>query len=292
MSAHRLPHLAQRLFNRPLAVLPDKAELIMAVLADRFGVTRLFRPDGSVRMMEDYDDAPIGDPAARKVVSVVGGVAVIPVEGTLVHRLGSVEPYSGMTGYDGTRIQFAAAWDDPAVRAIVLDIDSPGGEVSGCFDLADTIFAARLTGEKPIWAILDESAYSAAYAIASACTHVTVPRTGGVGSVGVIAMHVDLSKSLSAAGVAVTLITYGAHKADGADVAPLSREARERFQADVDAMGDLFVETVARNRGLATAAVKATEAATYLGAAGVAVGFADDVAAPDAAFTELLAQLG
>ena len=290
MSAHRLPHLAQRLFNRPLAILPDKAEVIMAALADRFGVSRLFRADGTSIAMGELDSDP-GEPADYKIFDMVGDVAVISVEGTLVHRLGALYPYSGMTGYDGIRRLFAAAWDDPAVRAIVLDIDSPGGEVSGCFDLADAIYAARQTGEKPIWAILNEGAYSAAYAIASACTRITVPRTGGTGSVGVISMHCDLSRALTAAGISVTLITYGARKADGADVAPLSKEARARFQADVDAMGDLFVETVARNRNLTPEAVKATEAGTFLGAAGVAAGFADAVASPDEALAELLQQL-
>jgi len=290
MTAHRLPMLAQRLFNRPLAILPDKAEVIMAALADRFGVGRLFHADGAEVSLGPVDEP--GEPADYKPYGVLSGVAVIPVEGTLVHRLGSLHPYSGMTGYDGIKALFAMAWDDPAVRAIVLDIDSPGGEVSGCFDLADAIYAARETGEKPIWAILDEGAYSAAYAIASACTHITVPRTGGVGSVGVIMMHCDLSKALTAAGIAVTLITYGAHKADGADIAPLSNEARAKFQADVNATGDLFVATVARNRGLTPKAVKATEAGCFQGPAGVSIGFADEVAAPDAAFVELIAQLG
>jgi signal peptide peptidase SppA len=290
MTANRLPHLATRLFNRPLAILPDKAEIVMAALADRFGVTRLFRADGTALAMGDWD-GDAGEPAEYKPYAMVGPVAVIPVEGTLVHRLGSIYPYSGMTGYDGLRQLFAMAWDDAAVKAIVLDIDSPGGEVAGCFDLVDAISAARDTGEKPIRAILNESAYSAAYAIASAATHITVPRTGGTGSVGVITMHCDMSKALSASGMTVSILQYGARKADGANVAPLSKEAHERFQADIDTMGDLFVETVARNRGLTPAAVKATEAGTFLGESGVAAGFADAVMAPDAAMAELLATL-
>ncbi len=292
MIPHRLPHLAQRLFNRPLAILPDKAEVVMAVLADRLGVARLFRADGSAAALDMEVLGPgSSDPARNRPFEMVGPVAVIPIEGTLVHKLGCIHPYSGMTGYDGIRAMFASAWDDPDVRAIVLDIDSPGGEVSGCFDLVDQIYAARQTGEKPIWAILDEGAYSAAYAIASAATRITVPRTGGTGSVGVIALHTDLSKALTAQGVTVTVITYGAHKADGIETEPLSDEVRARFQADVDAMGDLFVATVARNRGLTPAAVKATQALTYLGDAGTKIGFADAVLSPDAAMSELLGSL-
>lgn len=294
MSAQRLPHLAQRLFNRPLAILPDKAEVIMAALADRFGIARLFRADGSpvpLAMEDGYDgDGAAGEAAEYKPYDVVDGVAIIQVEGTLVHRLGSLHPYSGMTGYDGIGCLFKLALGDSAVRAIVFDVDSPGGEVSGCFDLVDTIFEARTI--KPCWAILNENAFSAAYAIASAAQRVIVPRTGGVGSVGVIAMHADLSQALGKAGISVTVLTYGARKADGASVAPLSKEARERFQADIDAMGDLFVSTVARNRGLAPAAVRGTEAATFMGETGVGVGFADSCMAPDEAFSELLDSLG
>lgn len=290
MTAHRFPHLAQRLFNTPIAILPQKAEVVMAALADRFGVTKLFRADGTVRMMEDYDDDM--PPRARPEMQpcrVQGGVCVIRIEGTLVDKLGCLQPYSGMTGYDGIRANLRAALADPEVRAIALDIDSPGGEVSGCFDLVDMIYAAR--GTKPVHAILTESAYSAAYAIASAADRIIVPRTGGTGSVGVICMHVDWSKALTEAGIAVTLITYGDRKADGSEVLPLSKEALARFQADIDTMGDLFVTTVARNRGIKPDAVRATQASTFLGADGVAVGFADAVMAPDAAFAALLSTI-
>lgn len=283
------PHLATRLFNTPLAILPGKIEIIMAALADRFGITHLFRANGQIIAFEDAD-FDIGDSAPDTPYEVVEGVAVIPVQGTLVAKLGTLHPYSGMTGYDGIRTNLCMALNDDTVRAIVLDIDSPGGEVAGCFDLVDTIYAAR--GHKPILAILSESAYSAAYALASACDQIIVPRTGGTGSVGVITAHVDFSKALTSAGIAVTIIQYGERKSDGNEFNPLSDEARARIQADVDAMGELFVETVARNRGLSTAKVRGTQATTFLGAQGVEIGFADQVMAPDAAFRSLLAELG
>jgi len=283
------PHLAQKLFNVPLAITPQKAEIVMAALADRFGLARLFHADGRVVALDDWDD-DIGEPAQARAYEVVEGVAIIPVTGTLVQKLGTLKPYSGMTGYDGLRANLSMALADDAVRAVVLDIDSPGGEVAGCFDLADSIYKAR--GGKPIWSILTESAYSAAYALASACDRIVVPRTGGTGSVGVICMHVDMSKALGAAGVNVTLIHYGDRKADGADSRPLSDEALLRYQSDVDAMGELFVKTVARNRGLSVKTVRATQATTFLGAAGVEIGFADAVQAPDEAFHSLLAELG
>ena len=220
---------------------------------------------------------------------LVGPVAVIPVHGTLVQKQASLRPWSGMTGYNGIRQAFLTALTDPKVEAIMLDIDSGGGEVAGCFDLVDTIYGAR--GRKPIWSILNESAYSAAYAIASAADRVIVPRTGGTGSIGVITLHVDMSKALSSAGLKVTFITYGSQKADGHPEIELSPEAQARIQADIDTMGELFVSTVARNRKLSAAKVKATQAGTFLGQLGVDQGLADAVMAPDAAFRSLLKQL-
>ncbi|ARL91014.1 S49 family peptidase [Burkholderia pseudomallei] len=290
---HLLPRLAQRAFNVPWALHPTKAEVILAALADRMGISQMLRMDGSVvpRAMED-DEYGFAEPGRnpRTGYDMVGPIAVIPVQGTLVQKLGCLRPWSGMSGYDGIRQNLFAALGDPAVEAIVFDIDSPGGEVAGCFDLCDVIYSAR--GQKPMWSILNESAYSAAYAIASATDRITVPRTGGVGSVGVICAHVDLSQALTTAGVKVTFITYGDRKADGHSEIPLSDEARARFQADIDTMGGLFVETVARNRSIAAATVRDWQASTFMGDKGVALGLADEVAAPDAAFRALIKQIG
>lgn len=289
----RFAHLAQRLFNTPIAIRPEKAEVVMAALADRLGISKMIRVDGTEGALSV--GAYLGDEYARagreqpEGYSNVAGVAVIQVSGTLVQKLGTLEPYSGMTGYDGLRQNFLTALNDPDVKAIALQIDSPGGEVAGCFDLVDTIFEAR--GEKPITAILDESAYSAAYAIASAADEIYVPRTGGTGSIGVISMHVDWSKALTDSGVKVTFITYGDRKADGHAEIPLSDEAHANFKADITTMGELFVETVARNRGIAASAVRATQAGTFLGERGVKLGLADAVMPPDAAFQTLLSKL-
>jgi signal peptide peptidase SppA len=290
----RLPHLAQRLFNRPVAIHPDKAEVIVAALADRLGVAHLFsasqglRPAAEVIIAADSGLLGAGS-SPRAGYHNMGGVAVIEVEGTLVQKTGCLTPYSGMTGYDGIRANLNLALDDPAVRAIALDIDSPGGEVAGCFDLAD--FIAECAREKPVWAILDEMACSAAYALASACSRITVPRTGIAGSIGVIAMHADFSRALDKQGVTVTVIKHGARKADGNPYQPLEGEALGRIQADIDTLGAMFAETVARARRTTPAAIQAMEAGTYLGAEAVSAGLADAVMAPDAALRALLASL-
>lgn len=248
------PRITARLCNRPLALMPGWAWDPM-----------------------DEDGRGIGLLQA----DVVDGVAIIPVRGVL---------FNGPSCWGGTygdiRRAFLAALDANDVQAIALLCDSPGGTVEGCFDLAELIYQAR--GAKPTHAILAESAYSAAYALASACDRISVPRTGGTGSVGVIAMHADLSGMLDEAGIKVTIIRCGERKAEGVPFEPLSDAALGRMQADVDTLGELFVDTVARNRGLKASAVRAQQAGTFLGATGVEAGLADAVAAPDEAFRALL----
>ncbi|WP_274371020.1 S49 family peptidase, partial [Morganella morganii] len=184
-----LPHLAQKLFNTPLAIHPQKAEVIVSSLTERLGITQI-----RSAMMEDDDEYFSRKARKDSGYDVLEGIAIIPVYGTLVQKLGTLRPYSGMTGYDGIRRVFLTAINDPEVKGICLDIDSPGGEVAGCFDLVDLVYAER--GKKPVYAILSENAFSAAYAIASAADKIYVPRTGGVGSVGVIVIHCDWSQHI------------------------------------------------------------------------------------------------
>lgn len=286
-----LPHLAQRLFNTPLAIHPNKAEVMMAAVMDRFGISRI---ESSLAMEDDdyycYDDNRERDTRRDPGYDNVAGVAVIPICGTLVQKLGSLRPYSGMTGYDGIRQSFLTAMSDPEVNGVCLDIDSPGGEVAGCFDLVDAIYNAR--GEKPIYAILTESAYSAAYAIASAADKIYVPRTGGVGSVGVITMHLDWTQRIKDDGLKVTIVTFGTRKAEGSPYRELSAEALAAIEHDINAMGELFVNTVARNRGISAKIIKSTQAACFMAADGVELGLADGVMSPDAAFRTLLSITG
>lgn len=265
------------LFDRPVALLPAAARRLAA----------------EPRALAGIDEAAPWHEGQRGY-DLIEGVAVIEVRGVLYQQLGSLRPWGygpwGATGYDGIRANLSAALADPAARAIAFLIDSPGGMVAGCFDLADEIFAAR--GRKRMAAILAENAYSAAYAIASACDEIAVPRTGGTGSIGVVAMQVSINRALDAAGIDPAVITFGEHKADASPFLPLSTEARADMQADVDALGEMFVASVARNRGLAAARVRATQARTYLGSAGVELGLADVVASPAEAFGAFLRTLG
>ena len=262
----------ESLLYRPLALLPAHARALL----DRF---RLLDGAAPPKALLDRDETH-----DRRPFLVVDGVAVIPIEGALVH--GDAYPWWGETSYGSIRACLDLAATDAEVRAILLHVNSPGGEVSGCFDLADRIFALRAV--KPIAAIVDEYACSAAYALASAAEKILAPRTAVIGSIGVITMHLDVTAALEQAGLKVTTIQYGGRKSDSYPTTPLSDEARDRMQAQIDTLGEMFVALVARNRGIDAAKVRATEAGTFLGQAAVDAGLADAVMPVDAAFTTIL----
>ena len=208
--------------------------------------------------------------------NTVNRSAVIAVHGVLTYRPDIISMLFGDgTDYMSIREQFQAALDDGDTDRIILDVDSPGGEVAGMFDLADDIFNAR--GKKPIIAVLNESGYSAAYGIASSADRIYAPRTGGAGSVGVIAVHIDQSGYDEKLGVAYEVIKAGQFKDDFDPHSPLSADARARIQAIIDADYELFVNLVARNRGLNPSDVRAQEAGLYYGKAAVDAGLIDAV---------------
>lgn len=210
-------------------------------------------------------------------------ICVIEIKGILVP--GDIYWKGWVCGYDAIQEQLIQALNNDRIETIVLLVDSPGGIASGCFDLSDFIYKAREI--KRIMAICDSNAYSAAYAIASAAHFITVPRDGGVGSIGVIAMHTDYSKYLDKEGIKVTQITYGAYKGEGDPSIPLTDGALGRIQADVNYLGEMFVETVARNRDLEPEKIRKMEAGTFLGSFGVGQGLADVVSSPFEAIIKL-----
>ena len=268
-----LPHMAARLFGVPLAIHRPKLDVILAVLGPRVGLTDLAVPSGFT-------------PPARDAPTATPKIAVIPIHGTLVRRTVGLEAESGLTSYAGLTAQLDAALANPEVAAILLDVDSPGGESGGVFDLADRIRAAAQI--KPVWAVANDMAFSAAYALASAASKVFVSRTGGVGSIGVIAMHVDQSEKDAQDGVRYTAVFAGDRKNDLNPHEPISSEAHAFLKAEVNRIYGLFVETVARHRGIEPSAVRDTEAGLFFGQAAVAIGLADAIGTFDDALTQLL----
>lgn len=257
--------IADAVFNRPQMIEPNYGRVFVSALARQMpdmNIQHINLPDGTRMDAADMAAAVNGyQGRERKVFQQIDGFAVIPIEGTLTHRSGNLNPHSGMTGYDGVSTKIDAALADDSVRGILLDIDSPGGAVAGCFDLSDQIFEARQ--QKPVWGLVDELCASAGFALASACNRLVAPRTAQIGSVGVVTMHVDQSQFLADMGVDVTFIHAGKHKVDGNSFAPLPDEVRAAIQADIDEVYGMFVDLVARNRGMSTKAVRDTEARVY-----------------------------
>lgn len=270
-----LPHMAARIFGAPLLIHRPKLEVILAVLGPRIGLTD--------------NGTPLPSPSTRSPPAPDAGIAVLPIYGTLVRRTVGLDAASGLTSYQDIARQLDSAIADPSVAAIVLDIDSPGGESGGVFDLADRVRAAAQI--KPVWALANDMAYSAAYAIGSAASRFFVTRTGGVGSIGVIAMHADQSVKDAKDGVRYTTVFAGARKNDLNPHEPISDEAHAFLKREVDRIYGLFVDTVASHRGLTSDAVRATEAGVFFGQDAVAVGLADAVGTFDDLLAELTAAL-
>ena len=293
-----LPRVARRILDQPQLISERGALAVLGALAPRLGIARVLDASGvalelaaplapPAAAFDDDDERPGGgrlfefDPET--------GIARIPIEGELVHRFGHLNPHSGMTGYDAIKLKISEAAEDPAVKGILLDLDSPGGEVFGADGAAEAIFLARQA--KPIWALVNEMATSAAYWLASAANVVVAPPTADTGSIGVVMVHVNMKRALEIEGLTVTLIHAGAHKVDGHPFEALPKDVQAEFQAEVEEIRNLFAAKVARNRGMTAAAVLDTEARVFMGAAGRTAGLIDEVASEDEVTQEFAARL-
>lgn len=289
--------IAQRAFNTPLMVDPAKALAFLSGLGPRitgqditFQGLEVDASDQAAASLPARASLFGNDLAQRhqqggsQPFAMIDGIAVIEITGTLVHRGAWIGQSSGLTSYEGIAAQMQAALGDPAVQGIALDIDSFGGEVAGAFDLADRIRAVR--AQKPVQAFVAEHALSAGYVLASQADRIILPRTGAVGSIGVVALHTDMSGALDQKGIAVTLIHAGSHKIDANPYQPLPEAIHDQMQRELEVVRFLFAETVAAGRGdrLTQAAALATEAAVFRGADAIAAGLADEIADPVTAF--------
>jgi signal peptide peptidase SppA len=269
-----MTYLASRLFGTPLLIHRPKLDVILSVVGQRIG-------------MADVPAMPMMDLAAFQrppLAASPEGIAVIPIHGSLVKRSLGMEAASGLTSYGEIAAMLDAALIDPQVSGILLDIDSPGGEASGSFELARRV--REVAAQKPVWAVANDAAYSAAYAIAASAQRLFVTETGGVGSIGVIALHVDQSVKDAKDGYHYTAITAGAHKNDYSPHQPLSDAAKTELQGEVDRLYAIFTEHVAAMRGLDLDAVRATEAGLFFGSNAVAHGLADGVQTLDATLSQ------
>ncbi|ENF5151783.1 S49 family peptidase [Escherichia coli] len=275
-----LSHIAAMAFNEPLLLEPAYARVFFCALGKEMGAGSLAVPQQAVQLDADgmqlaVTDYMAGGQRPAKSYQVKNGIAILPVSGTLVHKLGTLRPYSGMTGYDGLTARLQMAVNDPDVRGILLDIDSPGGQAAGAFDCADMIY--RLREQKPVWALCNDMACSAAMLLAAACTRRLVTQTAKIGSIGVMMAHTSYEKQLAQEGVDITLIYSGQHKVDGNSIQALPAGVRADFQRRIDEARRMFVDKVSLYTGLSSEAVMNTEAAVYDGQAGIDAGLADQL---------------
>jgi signal peptide peptidase SppA len=214
-------------------------------------------------------------------------VAVLPVCGVICQRMDLMSEFSGGCSTERLGKDLDALLKDDEVGAICLDVDSPGGNYAGTPELAEKIFQSR--GTKPIVAVANSMAASAAYWIASACDELVVTPSGQVGSIGVLAVHTDRSAANEEEGVKPTYVTYGKYKAEFNPDNPLSDEALAELQSQVDEAGETFVKAVAKQRGCSQTKVREEFGQGRMFAAGEAVkrGMADRVDTLEATIARL-----
>lgn len=280
-----LTRILAYVIGRPWAVTPEVATVIADVLTRRSaGEGRLSAEElqpvlaAAVRSREPADAAE-------------GAVAVLPISGLIAHRARMVQGVSSQasTSSELLAAQIRQLAADPRIAVIVLDIDSPGGSVEGIPELAAEIRRAR--AQKPITAVANALAASAAYWIAAQATELVVTPSAQVGSIGVYSLHEDHTAALERQGVKISMLRAPAFKAEGAPFEPLSDDARASLQAKVDAFYGMFVADVAKGRGVPAATVRADfgQGRTVLAKDAVAAGMADRVATLETVLHELAA---
>jgi len=236
-------HIARYVADTPWAILPSKLEEIEAVLE--------FHMAGGKFTASELE-ARIGGGSSRPEIAQSGAVAVIPLQGVIAHRMGSMTEMSGGVSTERIAAMLKQAVADPNVGSIVLDVNSPGGTVAGVTELAADIRAAA--AKKPVIAQVNALAASAAYWAISGATEIVVTPSGDVGSIGVITSHLDTTEADAKTGVKRTVISAGKYKAEGAG--PLTEDAQTAIQARVNEFYAMMTADIAKGRGVPVAEVR------------------------------------
>ena len=246
------------------------------------------RPLAALAALGDAEMVEVGGGMTSYALSP-SGIAVLPISGTLSARYDWMASLCGLTSYEALNAALAALGADDRVRAVLLDINSPGGQAATMLDTADKIRA--LDARKPVWAHANSMAASAAYALAAGSRRFSLPRLGLAGSIGMVTMHINRAAADAAQGLQYTALYSGARKVQGWGHAPLSAADRADIQTQLDAAREEFARSVASMRGLPLDAVLATEGAVYQDAAALDAGLADAVEPIDATLAALAASL-
>lgn len=282
-----LARLASLIFDQPHYITPRAADAIVRALDGKLGPITIeangFIGDEQVEM------TPSGYAKRKGYRMTPSGVAIVSLQGELVNRGAWVNAASGLVSYEGIRQQIRLVRDDPKVKAVLFDWNSPGGMAAGMSETAAELRA--LAQVKPVVSLADNMLCSAAYGVACGGRIVTT-QFGYVGSIGTVMIHADRSGELAQKGIRVTMIHKGARKVDGNPFEPLPKDVADRYDAEASRFYDDFVATVAAGRkNLKPEAIRATEAAVYLGPDAVAAGLADAVGTFESALADLEQQI-
>jgi signal peptide peptidase SppA len=237
-------HVIELVRARPWAILPDTYKVIRAILNRHVAGDLLSELE--VREEIAAAQAQYGDRSGAQQTGA--GVAILPLYGPIVPKAGLMSDLSGATSVQGFMRMFRSALVDAEVKAIIIDVDSPGGLTDLVPEAAAEIRAAR--GQKPIVAVANTLMASAAYWLACQADEIVASPSALVGSIGVYTEHDDMSGAYALAGVSPELISAGKYKVEGNDLGPLDEEARRHVQALVDDAYGSFVNDVAKARGV------------------------------------------
>jgi len=237
-------YILQAFIETPWSILPHKLAILEEIVARHVSGEKLDAEEVQTRIHG----------ARRPSDRRVGSVAVLPLFGTIFPRANLMTDVSGATSAERFGAQFSKLINDPDIGAVILDVDSPGGMVSGVEELSKRIYEAR--GKKPIVAVANHLMASAAYWIGTAADEIVVTPSGEVGSVGVFAVHEDISGALEQDGIKISIISEGKYKTEGNPYQALTEEARTAIQVRVSEAYDAFIKAVARNRDVKPASVR------------------------------------
>jgi len=272
------------ILTAPWAIQPSKLLEIQGIYA-----THLKGEKIDVKGIEAAIGKPLNNQAQG--YEVIDGVAVLPITGVISKRMNLFAQISGGVSTELVARDLKAAIADPAVKAIILQIDSPGGTVDGTETLANLVRQARAT--KPTVAFADGMMASAAYWIGSAAGSIYMSDSvAQIGSIGVVATHQDISAAEQARGVKTTEITAGKYKRAASQFAPLTESGRQTIQDQVDYLYSVFVQAVADNRGTSVDAVleNMADGRVFIGQQAIDAGLVDGVSTLDALIAQLSQQ--
>lgn len=294
------PNVAERLFGHAHAIEPTALHAIIEgpigrrVLAgERLDIGKEGRKAAKIRRGRASASVEAEEVRGRdgmsEYVLTEDGVAILSIAGALSKRFDWLAAACGFSTYEALGASLNAALTDYRVKAILFDIDSPGGQVDGMLDLADAILAAR--SKMPVWAVANANASSAAYALAGSAEKLFLPRLGQVGSIGAVMMHIDQSARDQAMGLKYTAVCSAPSKIDGWDHAPLSSGAMAAMKARVDHCSQGLADLIGRQGRISAKDALATEAAVYSDTDAVKAGLADGVQTFDATLAALTQQI-